>query len=194
MVVRGRPSHCPVLKEAHPCLCFMKYAFRNGMSFRFALSPKLCSFQNPMAQQIKAGPAAHAALDRLEPADLAFHRAGAPRQGTVKTLGVRQPWPRWRRDRLRSRTAVRPGAELAVDDGAADLEQAIGAAAPPVHLLLFVHAPVDQEVGGAFGDRGADPLTGAMTLGIVDQPGALAGEIAVDLAQRRPQPARRGAL
>src|SRR5690242_12001513 len=85
-----------------------------------------------------------------------------------------------------------PGAELAVDDGAADLEQEIGAAAGPAHLLLLVHAAVDQEVGGAFGDRGADPLTGAMTLGIVDQPSALAGEIAVDLAQRRPQPARRG--
>src|SRR5689334_12777027 len=82
------------------------------------------------------------------------------------------------------------GAELAVDDGAADLEQAIGAAAGPAHLLLLVHAAVDQEVGGAFGDRGADPLAGAMTLGVVDQPGALAGEIAVDLVQRRPQPAR----
>src|SRR5689334_5902251 len=84
------------------------------------------------------------------------------------------------------------GAELAVDDGAADLEQEIGAAAGPAHLLLLVHAAVDQEVGGAFGDRRADPLTGAMALGIGDQPGALAGETAVDLAQRRPQPARRG--
>src|SRR5690348_10965517 len=85
------------------------------------------------------------------------------------------------------------GAELAVDDGAADLEQEIGAAARPAHLLLLVHAAVDQEVGGAFGDRRADPLTGTMLLGVVDQPGALAGEIAVDLVQRRPQPARRGA-
>src|SRR5689334_9910513 len=69
------------------------------------------------------------------------------------------------------------GAELTVDDGAADLEQEIGAAAGPAHLLLLVHAPVDQEVGGAFGDRGADPLTGMMTLGVVDQPGTLAGQI-----------------
>src|SRR5690349_7793735 len=82
------------------------------------------------------------------------------------------------------------GAELAVDDGTADLEQEIGAAARPAHLLLLVHAAVDQEVGGAFGDRRADALAGAMPLGIVDQPGALAGEIPVDLAQRRPQPAR----
>src|SRR3954453_22516149 len=84
------------------------------------------------------------------------------------------------------------GAELAVDDGTADLEQGIGAAARPAHLLLLVHAAVDQEVGGAFGDRRADPLTGAMALGIVDQPGALAGQVAVELTQRRPQPAGRG--
>src|SRR3954467_12589220 len=81
------------------------------------------------------------------------------------------------------------GAELAVDAGAADLEQEIGAAAGPAHLLLLVHAAVDQEVGGAFGDRRADPLPGVMPLGIVDQPCTLAGQVAVDLAQRRPQPA-----
>jgi len=81
------------------------------------------------------------------------------------------------------------GPELAVDDGTTDLEQAIGAAAEPAPLLFLVHAAVDQEVGGAFGDRRADPLTGAMTLGVVDQPCALTGEIAVDLVQRRPQPA-----
>src|SRR4051794_24945796 len=57
-----------------------------------------------------------------------------------------------------------PGAELAVDDSASDLEQAIGAAAGPAHLLLLVHASVDQEVGSTFDDRGADPQAGAMTL------------------------------
>jgi hypothetical protein len=62
------------------------------------------------------------------------------------------------------------GAELAVEGGASDLEQEIGAAAGPSHLLRFVHAAVDQEVGGAFGDRRADPQTGAMALGVVDQP------------------------
>jgi hypothetical protein len=81
------------------------------------------------------------------------------------------------------------GTELAVEDGAADLGQEIGAAAGPLHLLRFVHTPVDQEVGGCFGQCGADAETGTMTLGVVDQPGALAGRIVVDLAQRRPQPA-----
>ena len=79
------------------------------------------------------------------------------------------------------------GAEFAVEDGAANLEQEIGAAAGPSHLLGFVHAAVDQEVGGAFGERRADPQTGTMAFSIVDQPSALAGQIAVDLAQRLPQ-------
>ena len=81
------------------------------------------------------------------------------------------------------------GPELAVEAGAADLEQEIGTAARPAHLLRFVHAAVDQEVGGSFGERCADPQTGTMAFGIVDQPSTLTGEIAVDLAQRRPQPA-----
>jgi hypothetical protein len=69
------------------------------------------------------------------------------------------------------------------------LEQEIGAAAGPSHLLGFVHASVDQEVGGAFRDRRADPQTGTMAFGIVDQPGTLTDEIAVDLALRCPEPA-----
>ncbi len=59
------------------------------------------------------------------------------------------------------------GTEFAIDAGAADLEQKIGAAAGPSHLLGFVHAAVDQEVGGAFGERGADAQTGTMAFGIV---------------------------
>ncbi len=54
------------------------------------------------------------------------------------------------------------GTELAVEDGAADLEQEIGAAVGPAHLLGFVHAAVDQEVGRAFRDRRADPQAGTM--------------------------------
>src|SRR3954452_15335969 len=76
------------------------------------------------------------------------------------------------------------GAELAVEGGA--LEQEIGATAGPSHLLRFGHAAVDQEVSRTFGDRRADPQTGPMAFGIVDQPSPLAGQIAVDLAQRGP--------
>jgi hypothetical protein len=71
------------------------------------------------------------------------------------------------------------GTEFAVEAGTTDLEQEIGAAAGPSHLLGFVHAAVDQEVGRCFGQRGADPQTGTMAFGIVDQPSAPAGEITV---------------
>src|SRR3954447_19367899 len=74
------------------------------------------------------------------------------------------------------------GAELAVEGGA--LEQEIGAAAGPSHLLRFGHAAVDQEVGSAFGDRRADPQTGPMAFGIVDQPGAL-GDVPANVANER---------
>jgi hypothetical protein len=50
---------------------------------------------------------------------------------------------------------LKAGSELAVEDGA--LEQEIGAPAGPPHLLGFGHAAVDQEVGGPFRDRRADP-------------------------------------
>jgi len=70
------------------------------------------------------------------------------------------------------------GTKFAVEAGA--LEQEVGAAAGPSHRLGFVHAPVDKEVCGPFRDRSTQ--TGAMALGIVDQPGALVGQVAVDLA------------
>jgi hypothetical protein len=54
----------------------------------------------------------------------------------------------------------KPGTECAIVDCATDLEQQIGAPSRPSHLLRFVHAPVDQEVRRAFGDRRSDPLTG----------------------------------
>ena len=56
------------------------------------------------------------------------------------------------------------GAELAVavEDGAADLEQEIGAAAGPAHLLGVVHAAVGREVGHCFGQRGATCFMGIM--------------------------------
>ena len=38
------------------------------------------------------------------------------------------------------------GAERAIVDGAADLEQQISATSRPSHLLGLAHAPVDQEV------------------------------------------------
>lgn len=52
------------------------------------------------------------------------------------------------------------GTELAVRTGTPNLEQEIGAVAGPARLLRFVDVAVDQEVGGAFGERGAEAVTG----------------------------------
>src|SRR5215218_11161498 len=76
------------------------------------------------------------------------------------------------------------GAERAVVDGAANLEQQVGAAPGPAHLLRLGHAPVDQEVGSALGERRPDPQAGTPSYGIVDQIGALAAQVAVHRAQR----------
>jgi hypothetical protein len=46
------------------------------------------------------------------------------------------------------------GAERAIVDGAANLEQKIGPSAQPVHLLRFVHPAVHQKIGRPLGDRG----------------------------------------
>src|SRR3954447_7156665 len=93
---------------------------------------------------------------------------------------------------LRERTISRPeslpeaGAERAVVDGAANLEQQIGPSPRPAHLLRLVHPAVHQEVGCAFGDRGADPQKGQVPLGIIEKPLALAGEIAIQRLQGGP--------
>src|SRR4051794_36967572 len=65
------------------------------------------------------------------------------------------------------------GAERAVVEGAADLEQQIGPAPGPAHLLRLGHAAVHQEVGGALGQRRADPQPGPVPFGVIDQMGAL---------------------
>src|SRR5918992_5783505 len=82
------------------------------------------------------------------------------------------------------------GAERAVVDGAEDLEQSIGTAPRPAHLLRFVHATIDEEVGCSLGQRRADPQPGPVPLAVVDQPLALPDEVAVQRLQRGPQLAR----
>src|SRR3954463_16320865 len=58
------------------------------------------------------------------------------------------------------------GAERAVVDGAADLEQPIGTAPRPAHLLRFVHATIDEEVGRSLGQRRANPQPGPVPFAV----------------------------
>src|SRR5271165_6316035 len=83
------------------------------------------------------------------------------------------------------------GAERSIVDGAANLEQKIGAAPGPAHRLRFVHPAVHQEIGRPLGDRSANPQPGPMPFGIVDHPVALTGEIAIQRVQGGPQLCRR---
>src|SRR5215212_3234012 len=92
---------------------------------------------------------------------------------------------------LRSEEALpEAGAERAVVDGAADLEQPVGTAPRPAHLLRFVHATIDEEVGRALGQRRANPQPGPVPFAVVDQLIALPDEVAVQHLQRGPQLAR----
>jgi len=58
--------------------------------------------------------------------------------------------------------AVEVAGELVVEDTGADLEQEVGAAGRPAHLLLFDHALADDLVDRGLGERGGDGLTRAV--------------------------------
>jgi hypothetical protein len=124
---------------------------------------------------------------------IAAHSAGI--EGTVQALGGSCRFGKGRPGIGKTfKSLTEPGAERAIIDCATNLEQQIGAVSRPPHLLRFVHASVDQEIGCAFGDRSADTQTGTVPFGVVDQPRGLASEILVDGMKRVPQLARRHAL
>jgi hypothetical protein len=77
-------------------------------------------------------------------------------------------------------------AENTIIDRATNLEQQVGAASRPSHLLTFVHPAIDQEIGRSFGDRGSNSQSGTVPLGVIDQPVALAGQITIKRVQGGP--------
>ena len=83
------------------------------------------------------------------------------------------------------------GSDLAIIDGAADLEQKeVGASSGPSHLLRLVHPAVHEMIGGPFGDRCPHPQTSAMPRRVIDQPCALAPQITVEPEKGRPELSR----
>src|SRR6478752_3962644 len=104
----------------------------------------------------------------LPPQRVGAHRAGLPRDWGSGCGGE------FRERVVRGEEALpEAGAERAVVDGAADLEQPIGTAPRPAHLLRFVHATIDQKIGRALGQRRANPQPGPVPFAVVDQPLAL---------------------
>jgi hypothetical protein len=79
------------------------------------------------------------------------------------------------------------GSERAVIDRTSNLQQQVGASSRPAHLLRLVHPPIDQEVRRPFRHGRANSLACTVSFGVVDEPGALAVEVAVDLVQCVPQ-------
>ena len=79
------------------------------------------------------------------------------------------------------------GTERAIVDGATNLQQEIGAASRPSHLLRFIHPAVHQEIGRPFGDRGSNAQSGTVAFGVIDEPIALASEITIQRVQGGPQ-------
>ena len=67
---------------------------------------------------------------------------------------------------------------------AADLQHQVGASPRPAYLLRLVHPAIDQEIRCALRHRSPDAHASAVSSGIVDQLGALATEILVDLVKR----------
>ena len=92
---------------------------------------------------------------------------------------------------MRLKSVAQSRAERSIVDRAANLKQEISTSSRPAHLLRFVHSAVHQKIGRPFGDRGADPQSGTVSLGVVDQPVALAGEITIQRVQGGPQLSRR---
>src|SRR6476659_12006 len=104
---------------------------------------------------------------------MAFRYGSASRRlATTSPRGLSRDWGScsagcWRMRIVGGLEALpEAGAERAVVDGAADLEQQIGPAPGPAHLLRLGHAPIDQEIGRALGrhDVGAGVRDGAEQL------------------------------
>ena len=60
--------------------------------------------------------------------------------------------------------------ELVVEDAGADLEQQVGAAGCPAHLLFFDHALADDLVDRGLGERGGDRLASTLAFPVVGVP------------------------
>ena len=57
--------------------------------------------------------------------------------------------------------------ELVVEDAGADLEQQVGAAGCPAHLLFLDHALADDLVDHGLGERGGDGLASTLAFPVV---------------------------
>src|SRR5664279_5845048 len=86
--------------------------------------------------------------------------------------------------------AVEVVGELVVEDAGADLNEQMGTAWGPAHLLLLYHALADHLVHCGLGERGGDGLAGAAAFAVVGDAPGVGPQVGVELARRGEQLAR----
>jgi hypothetical protein len=84
--------------------------------------------------------------------------------------------------------AVEVASELVVEDAGADLEQEVGAAGCPAHLLFLDHAFGDDLVDRGLCERGGDGLASTVAFPVVGDPVGVDADVTVELADRFEQP------
>ncbi len=62
-------------------------------------------------------------------------------------------------------------AQVAVEDGRANLQHAMRAFERPLHLLLFDHAPGDKGIDSGLSERRSDPAPRSISSSIIDNRG-----------------------
>ncbi|MEU4235062.1 hypothetical protein AB0F17_63250 [Nonomuraea sp. NPDC026600] len=78
-----------------------------------------------------------------------------------------------------------PAGEVVVEDAGADLEEEVGAAWRPAHLLFLDHAAADDVVDGGFGGGAGDGFAAAVAFAVVGDLLAVACDVAAELDDPR---------
>ena len=73
-------------------------------------------------------------------------------------MSVRRLW------RLPSQTL----AQVAVENGSANLQHAMRAFECPLHLLLLHHSPGDKGIDSGLSERGSNPSAGSVACAVID--------------------------
>jgi hypothetical protein len=131
-----------------------------------------CCFRDAL----RSGVQENGALRRVDL--LLFRRRVVKRASRDWRITPPSPTGAWAGERTQQAANART--ERAVIAGTAKLQQKIGASSRPSHLQRFVYPSIDKEVRSASGNRSADPQTGAISLGAIQEPVALTVEITVD--------------
>ena len=97
---------------------------------------------------------------------------------------LRREWHRVRRPAETGVPAAEFVGELVVEDPGADLQQQVGAAGCPAHLLLFDHALGDDLVDRGLGERGGDGLASTLAFPVVRDPAGVRAQVSIELAHR----------